>query len=110
MFWFLTQPIFAFLEFIYQHVGNFGVAILLLTVVVRADLLPARPTSSYELMTKMKKVQPLMEDLRKRYKDDPAKQQQEMHGPLPAGEGQPAGRLPADAAADPGVLSRCTRC
>src|SRR6202012_3272178 len=34
MFWFLTRPIFLFLTFIYQHVGTFGVAILLLTVCV----------------------------------------------------------------------------
>ncbi|HEY2357297.1 MAG TPA: membrane protein insertase YidC [Phenylobacterium sp.] len=77
MFWFFTRPIFAFLEYIFAHVGSFGIAILLLTVCVRVAFFPIA-NKQYESMTKMKKVQPLMEDLRKRYKDDPAKQQQEI--------------------------------
>jgi YidC/Oxa1 family membrane protein insertase len=77
MFWFLTRPIFLFLQYIYQHVGNFGVAILLLTVAVRVIFFPLA-NKSYESMTKMKKVQPLVEEMRKKFKDDPAKQQQEM--------------------------------
>jgi YidC/Oxa1 family membrane protein insertase len=77
MFWFLTRPIFIFLEYIFAHVGTFGIAILLLTVAVRLAFFPIA-NKQYESMTKMKKIQPLMEDLRKRYKDDPAKQQQEI--------------------------------
>jgi len=77
MFWFLTQPIFAFLQYIFTHVGNFGVAILILTVAVRVIFFPLA-NKSYESMTKMKKVQPLVEEMRKKYKDDPARQQQEM--------------------------------
>jgi len=76
-FWFLTRPIFSFLAFISQHVLNFGVAILLLTVVVRLIFFPLA-NKQYESLTKMKKVQPQMEELRKKYKDDPAKQQQEL--------------------------------
>jgi YidC/Oxa1 family membrane protein insertase len=76
-FWFLTRPIFSFLAFISQHVANFGIAILLLTVVVRAIFFPLA-NKQYESLTKMKKVQPQMEELRKKYKDDPAKQQQEL--------------------------------
>ena len=75
--WFLTRPIFQFLSFIHAHVGNMGVAILLLTVVVRVLFFPLA-NKQYESMTKMKKVQPLMEEVRKKFKDDPAKQQQEM--------------------------------
>jgi YidC/Oxa1 family membrane protein insertase len=75
--WFLTRPIFTFLEFIYRHVGTFGVAILLLTVTVRAIFFPIAHRQ-YESMAKMRRVQPMVEDLRKKYKDDPAKQQQEM--------------------------------
>jgi YidC/Oxa1 family membrane protein insertase len=75
--WFLTRPIFSLLEFFYHHVGNFGVAILLLTICVRVLLFwPAN--KSYESMTKMKKVQPELDKIRARFKDDPAKQQQEM--------------------------------
>jgi YidC/Oxa1 family membrane protein insertase len=77
MFWFLTRPIFIFLEYIYAHVGTFGIAILLLTVAVRLAFFPIA-NKQYESMTKMKKLQPLMEDVKKRFKDDPAKQQQEI--------------------------------
>jgi YidC/Oxa1 family membrane protein insertase len=77
MFWFLTRPIFQFLEFIFRYVGTFGIAILLLTVVVRGLFFPLA-NKQYESLTKMKKVQPQMEELRKKHKDDPAKQQQEL--------------------------------
>ena len=76
-FFWLTRPIFSLLMYIYQHVGTFGIAILLLTVVVRGIFFPLA-NKSYESMSKMKKVQPLVEEMRKKYKDDPAKQQQEM--------------------------------
>jgi YidC/Oxa1 family membrane protein insertase len=76
-FWFLTRPLFDFLDFIFRYVGTFGVAILLLTVVVRLVFFPLA-NKQYESLTKMKKVQPQMEELRKKYKDDPAKQQQEL--------------------------------
>ena len=73
----ITPIIFAVLEFFYHHVGNFGVAILLLTICVRLLLFwPAN--KSYESATKMKKVQPELEKIRQRFKDDPGKQQQEM--------------------------------
>ncbi|MEW5688073.1 MAG: membrane protein insertase YidC [Pseudomonadota bacterium] len=77
MLWFLTKPMHAFLVFLQSYVGNMGVAILLLTVVVRALFFPLA-NKQYESMTKMKKVQPAMEELRKKYKDDPQKQQQEL--------------------------------
>ncbi len=77
MFWFFTRPIFTVLEFFYHHIGNFGLSILLLTVCVK--LLFFWPANkSYESMTKMKKVQPELEKLKTRFKDDAAKQQQEM--------------------------------
>jgi len=75
--WFLTRPIFSFLLYLNQHLGSIGAAILILTVVVRTFFFPLA-NKSYESMTKMKKVQPLVEEMRKKYKDDPAKQQQEM--------------------------------
>jgi YidC/Oxa1 family membrane protein insertase len=73
----LTRPMFYFLEFIYRLVGNFGIAILLLTVAVKLVFFPLA-NKSYESITKMKKVQPQVEELRKKFKEDPAKQQQEM--------------------------------
>jgi YidC/Oxa1 family membrane protein insertase len=77
LFSFLTRPLFAVLQFFNQHVGNFGISILLLTVCVRVVFFPIA-NRSYESMTRMKKVQPQLEQLKKRFKDDPQKQQQEM--------------------------------
>ncbi|MDO1559164.1 membrane protein insertase YidC [Brevundimonas sp. 2R-24] len=76
MFWFLTRPIFLLLEWFYGLVGNFGVAILLLTVVVKIVFFPLA-NKSFESMSKMKKLAPQMEEIKKRHKDDPAKMQQE---------------------------------
>ena len=76
-FFFITRPMFVFLDFIYRQVGTFGVAILLLTVCVRVAFFPIA-NKQYESMTKMKKVQPLMEEVKARFKDDPTKQQQEI--------------------------------
>jgi YidC/Oxa1 family membrane protein insertase len=77
MFFWITRPIFEVLQFIYNLVGNFGISILLLTVLVRLIFFPLA-NKQYESLTKMKKVQPQMEELRKKYKDDPARQQQEL--------------------------------
>ena len=75
--WFLTRPIFASLEFFNGLIHNFGLSILALTVCVR--LLFFWPANkSYESMTRMKKVQPELEKIRAKAKDDPAKLQQEM--------------------------------
>jgi YidC/Oxa1 family membrane protein insertase len=64
------------MEAIYNAVGNFGVAILLLTVVVKLLLFPLA-NKSFESMSKMKKLQPQMEEIRKKFANDPPKQQQE---------------------------------
>jgi YidC/Oxa1 family membrane protein insertase len=75
--WFLTKPIFALLEFFYQRVGNFGVAILMLTIVIRLVTFPLA-NKGFEMGVKMKKIQPELQALQKRMKDDPAAQQKEM--------------------------------
>jgi YidC/Oxa1 family membrane protein insertase len=75
--WFITKPVFALLEFFYQHIGNFGVAILLLTVVVRVITFPLA-NRGYEMGIKMKKVQPELQALQKRLKEDPPALQKEM--------------------------------
>jgi YidC/Oxa1 family membrane protein insertase len=76
-FWFLTEPLFFVLDFIYNLVGNFGVAILMLTILVRLCLFPLA-NKSFRAMNKMKNLTPLMTQLRERYKDDKAKLNQEM--------------------------------
>jgi YidC/Oxa1 family membrane protein insertase len=77
MFSFFTRPIFNILEIFYKLVGNFGVAIMLLTVTLKLILFPLAD-KSYESMAKMKKIAPDVEKLKAKHKDDPAKQQQEM--------------------------------
>ncbi|MBO9706784.1 MAG: membrane protein insertase YidC [Caulobacter sp.] len=77
MFEVFTRPIFNILEIFYKLVGNFGVAIMLLTVALKLILFPLAD-KSYESMAKMKKIAPEVEKLKAKFKDDPAKQQQEM--------------------------------
>jgi YidC/Oxa1 family membrane protein insertase len=65
------------MDLIYQRVGNFGVAILIVTVVIKLLFFPLA-NKSYASMAKMKSVQPQMAALRERYADDKVKQQQEL--------------------------------
>jgi YidC/Oxa1 family membrane protein insertase len=76
-FYFLTKPMFYLIDFLFRMVGNFGVAILLVTVIIKGVFFPLA-NKSYSSMSKMKKVQPEMTELRERFKDDKAKQQQAM--------------------------------
>jgi len=75
--WFLTQPIFWVLDKIYRVVGNFGVAILLLTVMVKLLFLPLA-NKSYRAMSQMKKLAPQIQELRERLGDNREKLNQEM--------------------------------
>jgi YidC/Oxa1 family membrane protein insertase len=77
--WFIiiTQPLFWLLDQLYLMLGNFGLAILALTVVVKLVFFPIA-NAQYKSMGKMKKVQPEMERIKERFKDDPQKQQQAM--------------------------------
>jgi len=74
---FITKPMFLAIDFLYRYVGNFGVAILIFTVFVKSLFFPLANTS-YRSMSKMKKLQPEMERLRERFKEDKVQQQQEM--------------------------------
>lgn len=76
-FFFLTRPIFWLLDFFGDSIGNWGVAILLLTLVVKALLFPLA-NKAFESMSAMKKLQPKMEELKTKYGEDKAKLQQEM--------------------------------
>ena len=71
---FLTRPIFLIVEFFYGLVGNFGVAILLLTATIKLVMFPLA-NKSYESLSKMRKLQPLMEKIKADHKDDPQAQQ-----------------------------------
>ena len=74
---FLTRPIFKTMHFFAVLTGNYGVAILLLTLVVKALLFPLA-NASYVSMAGMRKIAPEMKRLQDRYKDDRVKQQQEV--------------------------------
>ncbi len=76
-FHFITKPLFFALDFFYRQIGNFGIAILIVTVLVKLAFFPLA-NKSYESMSKMKKLQPEMVRIRERYADDRVKQQQAM--------------------------------
>ncbi len=76
-FYFLTKPMFLALDFFFHLVGNFGIAILIVTVLVKLLFFPLA-NKSYASMAKMKAVQPEMAMIRERYADDKMKQQQAM--------------------------------
>ncbi|HEV2573360.1 membrane protein insertase YidC [Methylocella sp. CPCC 101449] len=76
-FYFITKPLFWLIDFIYRYVGNFGVAILITTVLIKLLFFPLA-NRSYESMAKMKAVQPQMKELQERFANDKQKQQQEL--------------------------------
>ncbi|MBL8582754.1 MAG: membrane protein insertase YidC [Rhizobiaceae bacterium] len=76
-FYFITKPMFRLMDWLYRLLGNFGLAILATTVVVKALFFPLA-NKSYKSMANMKKVQPKMLEIREKYADDKMKQQQAM--------------------------------
>ncbi len=76
-FYFITKPLFTVIDYFYRLVGNFGLAILIVTVLIKLAFFPLA-NKSYASMAKMKAVQPQMAALRERYPDDKVKQQQEL--------------------------------
>jgi YidC/Oxa1 family membrane protein insertase len=76
-FYFITKPMFWALDYMFRLVGNFGVAILIVTVFIKLVFFPLA-NKSYASMAKMKNIQPEMMALRERFPDDKQKQQQEM--------------------------------
>jgi YidC/Oxa1 family membrane protein insertase len=76
-FYFLTKPFFYLLDWLKGIVGNFGIAILIATLLVKAVVFPLA-NKSYASMSKMKKLQPEMQKLKEEFPDDKMKQQQGM--------------------------------
>ncbi len=76
-FYFITKPLFIAIDYLYRLVGNFGLAILIVTVLIKAAFFPLA-NKSYASMAKMKAVQPQMTALRERFANDKARQQQEL--------------------------------
>jgi YidC/Oxa1 family membrane protein insertase len=76
-FYFLTKPMFFALSFLNKFLGNFGLAILLMTVLIKAALFPMA-NKSYRAIAKMKKLQPKITEIREKFKDDRIAMNREM--------------------------------
>ena len=75
-FWFIAEPIFHILDFLFRLTGNFGVAIIGLTIVVKTLMFPVA-AKQYSSMARMRVIQPQMKALQEKYKDDKQRQQTE---------------------------------
>ncbi|WP_417819379.1 membrane protein insertase YidC [Terasakiella sp.] len=76
-FFFITKPFFLAISWLYSHLGNFGLAILALTIVIKAAFYPLASTS-YRSMAKMKTLSPKIKELQKKFGDDKQRLNQEM--------------------------------
>jgi YidC/Oxa1 family membrane protein insertase len=74
--WFM-RPIFDLLNWLFKHIGNFGVAIICLTLIVRLLMFPIAQ-KQFASMAAMRRVQPKLKAIQERYKDDKPRLQQEM--------------------------------
>lgn len=75
--YFLTRPIFEMLDYFYGVLGNFGLAIMLMVVILKLVLYPLT-NKSYRSMAQMRTLQPKMEKLKKEHGEDRVRMQQEM--------------------------------
>jgi YidC/Oxa1 family membrane protein insertase len=76
-FYFITKPMFYVLDYFYKLIGNFGVAIMITTIILKLFFFPLA-NKSYVSMANMKKVQPKMEEIKAKHGDDRQAQQQAM--------------------------------
>ena len=77
MFDFIAKPCLWLMNFIHDYIPNYGVAIIILTIVVKIILWPLG-NKSYQSMNEMKKLAPLMKEIREKHKDDKKKMNQEV--------------------------------
>ncbi|MEO5358036.1 MAG: membrane protein insertase YidC [Nitrospirae bacterium YQR-1] len=75
----IARPLFWFLLFLNKYLGNFGLAIIALTIIVRVPFIPLI-NKGQSSMKKLQKIQPLMTEIREKYKKDPQRMQKEMMG------------------------------
>jgi YidC/Oxa1 family membrane protein insertase len=76
-FWFIASPMLWLLHRIHGVVSNYGIAIIVITILLKGLTFPLNQTSMRS-MRKMQEIQPLMQRLRERHKDDPSAMQREM--------------------------------
>ena len=93
-FYYITKPLFRLIDYIYGVVGNFGVAILIVTVLIKLAFFPLA-NRSYQSMAKMKMIQPEVAKLKEAFPNDqPRQQQAQMELFKKAGVNPVAGCLP----------------
>jgi YidC/Oxa1 family membrane protein insertase len=68
-FYFITRPMFRIIDFLFKILGNFGLAVLAVTVLVKLAFLPIA-NSSYKSLAKMRAIQPKIKELKEKYGDD----------------------------------------
>jgi YidC/Oxa1 family membrane protein insertase len=91
MFDILAKPCVWIMNFIYNHfIPNYGVAIIILTLLTKIVLWPLG-NKSYKSMNEMKKIQPLVAEIREKYKDDKKRMNEEMMGLYKTYKVNPAG-------------------
>jgi YidC/Oxa1 family membrane protein insertase len=73
----LAKPLLQLLNFLYGFIPNYGTAIIILTLIIKAVLWPLG-SKSYKSMSEMKKIQPLMTQIREKYKDDKKRMNEEI--------------------------------
>ena len=76
---FIARPCLWLMNFFYGFIPNYGVAIIILTILVKVILFPLG-TKSYKSMNEMKKLQPIMAEIREKYKGDKKKMNEEIMG------------------------------
>lgn len=74
---FIAQPLYRVIIYFYGLVGNYGIAIIILTMILKILFYPLQRQATFS-MQRMKVLQPQMNQLKERFKDDPRKQQQEL--------------------------------
>ncbi len=75
--WWIAKPLFSLLDWLHGFLGNWGFAIIALTIMIKAAFFKLSATS-YRSMAKMRKLSPMMADLKERYGDDRQKMSQEL--------------------------------
>ncbi|HXY59832.1 MAG TPA: membrane protein insertase YidC [Methylocystis sp.] len=68
-FYFITRPMFRLIDFLYKFLGNFGLAVLAVTVIVKGAFFPIA-NASYRSMAKIRAIQPKLKELKEKYGDD----------------------------------------
>lgn len=87
---FIAKPLLLGLNFLYGYVGNYGLAIIILTILVKIVLWPLS-YKSYKSMEQMKKLQPMMTKIREKHGDDRQKMNEELMGLYKTYKVNPAG-------------------